>query len=113
MTPEATNRAALTDILDYVERVRRHATSSDKLDDELAQAGILRWLGVIGEAANRLSAELRDVHPEVPWRRIIAMRNILIHVYDQVDKQLVWAAIEQLPELQSQIDTILKGLPAD
>jgi hypothetical protein len=39
----------------------------------------------MGEAAKRLSAEFRDSHPEIPWRDIAGMRDVLIHVYDNVD----------------------------
>ena len=110
MTPADADRAALADILDYIARIRRHATAPDVLDDELAQAAILRWLGVIGEAASRLSVQLRDDHPDVPWRRIISMRNILVHAYDQVVVRVVWEAVELLPELAIAVEAILTEL---
>ncbi|MHB1445742.1 MAG: HepT-like ribonuclease domain-containing protein [Acidimicrobiales bacterium] len=108
--PAEADRAALSDIAEYADRITRHATDPAVLDDELAQAGILRWLGVVGEAASRVSPELRDRHPDVPWRQIIAMRNILVHVYDQVDVRLVWAAVERLPDLIAKVKAIVDEL---
>jgi len=54
--------------------------------EALAQARMARWAAVqrlttIGEAAGCLSDELRDRHPEVPWTRIKAFRNVLVHAY--------------------------------
>jgi uncharacterized protein with HEPN domain len=55
------------------------ATSEDLfLRDEVLPAAILHHLTVIGEAINRLSVELRERHPEVPWRQIIAVRHRIV-----------------------------------
>jgi uncharacterized protein with HEPN domain len=67
-------------------------------------------LAIIGEAANRLSEELRLAHPEVPWRRIIGQRNILVHVYDHLNLERVWEAIEAVPELARRIRAIVEEL---
>ena len=71
----------IQDVLDAIELIRRHTAKGRGAfeDDEVAQA-VLRWLEIIGEATRALSSELRDSHPDVPWRQIIAMRNILAHV---------------------------------
>jgi len=55
---------------------------------------------VIGEAARALSGELRQRHPEVPWARVIAMRNILVHEYFGLNLRQVWmVVVRNLPEL--------------
>ena len=71
------DRERLLDILEAVERIeaqaaRGHATF---VDDELAQTAVVRWVEIIGEAARGLTDELRQAHPEVPWRQIVAMRT--------------------------------------
>ncbi len=63
---------------------------------------------MLGEAARRLSQETRDAHPNVPWRDIIGMRNIVSHGYDQIDDDELWLVIERdLPELMTLLQTML------
>jgi uncharacterized protein with HEPN domain len=58
------------------------------------QDAIIRRLEVIGEASERLSLMLREAHPDVPWRRICGLRDVLIHDYMAVDVEAVWAVVE-------------------
>ena len=69
---------------------------------------MIRNFEVIGEAARRLSEDVRQQNPQVPWAQVIAFRNLLIHVYDQVSLQRVWEIIERdLPPLKAQIAALL------
>ncbi|MCX6057219.1 MAG: DUF86 domain-containing protein [Chloroflexi bacterium] len=69
-----------------------------------------RQLLVIGEAANHLSPQFRNKHPEIPWEKFIRMRNVIAHEYGETLISRVWvAATESVPEL---IET-LKVLLAD
>jgi len=80
--------------------------------NELLQVWAVYHLQVIGEAAGRISRELVEGHPEVPWARIVAMRNIIVHDYLSVDMDIVWRAVERdLPPLRTQLQSILKELP--
>jgi uncharacterized protein with HEPN domain len=66
-------------------------------------------LQIIGEAARALSSDLKHQHPEMPWSKIIGMRNILVHDYFGIDVDVVWAVVERdLPGLKLQIETILQ-----
>lgn len=98
-------------MLSHSERVQRHAPTLGSLEDEVTQAAVLRWLGVMGEAANRVSPELKAQHPEVPWRRIVNMRYLLVHSYDAVRLDIVWGAIERLPALDEALRRIAESLP--
>jgi uncharacterized protein with HEPN domain len=72
------------------------------------QLALVRLLEVIGEAANRLPADLRLRHPAVPWQDIIDMRHRLIHGYDSVDLAIVWQVVQlDLPDLIPQLEAIL------
>ena len=98
----------LADILEYARLIRRHTASGRAaLDDEVTQAAVTRWLEIIGEAAAAISAELRVDYPEVPWRDLVGMCNILVHAYRRVNLNLVWRAVERLPEIEAQIAAIL------
>jgi uncharacterized protein with HEPN domain len=60
--------------------------------DEVLPAAVLHHLTVIGEAINRFSVELRERHPEVRWRQILAVRHRIVHAYFDLDWQILWDA---------------------
>ena len=80
----------------------------DTLEDDLkTQSAVLHQLMLLGEGAKRLSDEFRDDHPEIPWRLIAGMRDRLIHRYDEVDLDQVWATVgEDLPSLITSIEPL-------
>ena len=62
----------------------------------------------IGEAASRVSAETRQLHPEVPWSKIIGMRNHIVHGYFDIKLDVVWRVIHiELPQLITQIEPLV------
>ncbi len=63
---------------------------------------------IIGEAVNGIPDEVQDSHPEVPWHLMRSMRNRLVHVYFQVDPQLLWDTVQNdLPSLISSLEALL------
>jgi len=71
----------------------------------------IRQLGVIGEASNRLSNELKATKPEIDWRKIVRLRNIVIHQYFGVDQEIIWDVIQQkLTELKNGVAMMLEDL---
>jgi len=82
----------LRDILDAIAAIERHA-GGDKAEfegDELLQSWYLRHLQIIGEAARALPEDVRERAPDVPWPKIIGMRNVLVHGYFGIETALVW-----------------------
>lgn len=71
------------------------------MENDLSRDGILYELAKVGEAAGRVSDELRSAPLEVPWRAIVGQRNILVHVYDQLNLDRLWLAVEAVPQLIS------------
>ncbi len=103
----------LLDIIDESSLVLKYVPASrEEFDtDEVVQAALTRWIQNIGEAAGRLSLELRSRHHEVPWESIIGMRHRVVHDYFSIDLSVVWrACTKDVPALVSQIETILREL---
>ncbi len=74
---------------------------------------VSRNLEIIGEASQKVGAEFRAAHPEVPWREMKSLRNVLIHNYEGTDPELVWAIVDRdIPMLLEKVRRLL-GEPAD
>ena len=105
--------AFLRDILNAASKIQTiiaAATEQSFLNDEVLPAAVLHHLTVIGEAINRLSPELRERHPEVPWHQIVAVRHRIVHAYFDLDWQILWnAATDDIPHLRKQIGGILES----
>ena len=79
----------------------------------LIQDAVLRNLQTIGQSAGRLSDMLRDSHPEVDWRGIIGLRNILVHDYLGISLLRIWEIVEHdLPDLRQKVEVLIQELEA-
>jgi uncharacterized protein with HEPN domain len=100
----------LADILEAIQHIERYACRGRSAfeTDELLQTWMVHHLQVVGEAAAQLSSEFRERHPEVPWREVTAMRNLLVHAYFRVHLDEVWIAVERdIPQLKAQVQALL------
>ena len=75
---------------------------------------ILRCLEIMGEAASRVSLDYRDKHPEVPWRKIISMRNRITHTYFDINHDIIWrTATVELSKLLPVLEVLLDAYDQD
>ena len=107
------DRERLLDILEAIDRIDAHKGEGRLVfdTDELLQIWFVHHLQIIGEAASRVSDEIRTQHPEVPWGQLIGMRHILVHGYFDVDLEIVWNAAQvNLIQLKEQLEDILRNI---
>ncbi len=105
------DRQSLEDMLGAARKLRDYAqgTSRETLPSQpMRLDAVLYEIVVLGEAARRLSPEIRAAHPEVPWREIIGMRSVVTHGYDQIDDDELWQVLERdLPDLIQKLEASL------
>jgi uncharacterized protein with HEPN domain len=76
--------------------------------DKLVRSAVERQFLILGEAARQVSAGFREQHPEIPWRGVVGLRNVLAHDYGEVLVERLWLyALERIPELIALLDTLV------
>ncbi len=110
------DRLRLLDILDACRTILQYTPGSQHLfdTDPPLRSHILFHIQIIGEATSRLSQPLRDRHPDVPWKPIARMRNLIAHVYFGIDWNEVWqVASRDIPLLKTKIEVIIASVDED
>jgi uncharacterized protein with HEPN domain len=111
MSPEERDQAYLFDMLDAARSARgmvAGARYEEYLSDDKLRSAVERKLEILGEAARRVSTGLRDKNPEIPWRSIIGLRNVLLHEYGEVDQGRIWKIVtSDVPELIRSLERLL------
>jgi len=90
------DRDWLADILIASRKIQRFAAGVGRTEfeaDDMRESAVARQLEIVGEAAKNVSPEFRAAHPEIPWKAMAGMRDILIHAYRTVDRDVVWTAV--------------------
>jgi len=104
----------LVDILESARIALGYAlkkTRDEFSQDLQCQDAIVRRIEIIGEAARRVSQDTRDKNPQIPWREMTSMRNLVIHEYDLVDVGQVWDTVQnKIPPL---IEELAKIVPPE
>jgi uncharacterized protein with HEPN domain len=99
-------RDALGSAIRFIEG--RSCNDLDK--DAMVGFALMRAIQIVGVAANKISQETRDRHPQIPWAEIIGMRHRLAHAYIEIDPDILWETVtEAAPALLAQVKSILEG----
>jgi uncharacterized protein with HEPN domain len=81
------------------------------LASDLIRYAVLRSLQTMGESIKRLSDNIKAAHPGVSWKGIVALRNVLVHDYLDLDPEEIWNIVEaDVPVLKRQMQALLKEL---
>ncbi len=106
MPREADRQREIGFLVDMLENARcavRYVAGKDRAAFDAAvvlQNAVMRWIGIVGEAASRITDGTRAEIPEIPWRKVVMMRNILVHDYGRVSLDTTWEVTQRhAPEM--------------
>jgi len=90
------DHALLRDMLEAISSIETYSVPTYEIfvSDDKTQDAIMFNLIVLGEAANNISGEFQQLHPEIPWSSSIGTRNVIAHGYDQIKTRIVWDIIQ-------------------
>ncbi len=104
----------LDDILEAIKRIEKYTkglTFVRLKKDMLVLDGVIRNLEIIGEAAKNIPVQIKDRYPDIEWRKIAGLRDILAHEYFGIDIEVVWDVIKnKIPVLKKDVNHILRSL---
>ena len=110
-------RLYIQDMIEFGEKVLSYTDGLDQeafIAETLVYDAALRNLELIGEAATHIPAEVREAHPEIQWRRVIATRNRLAHGYSGIDDDIIWDIIQtDVPKLLPALQNLLNSTSGD
>lgn len=96
---------AIEKIESYIKDVDFNTFSSNNMIFD----AVARELEIIGEASNRINKDFQKQYPDIPWRKVISFRNVVIHEYFNLDKPTVWKTCQNnLPQLKAIVLKILR-----
>ena len=112
-----TQRQYVVDIIEAMANAESfidEITIEDLRGDLKTQLALQRCFSIIGEAANKIDTGLRDRYPTIPWRKMIGMRNVMVHGYWTVSLEVVWDTVrKRFPGDKPALQQILNELPPE
>ncbi|MBU4245574.1 MAG: DUF86 domain-containing protein [Nanoarchaeota archaeon] len=102
------------DILESMNRIQAYTRNMNYekfSENKLVVDAVIRNLEIIGEASKNIPLEIRKLYSEIPWSRMLGLRNIAIHEYFGVDLSIIWQIVtKNIPETKPKIEVMLKNI---
>jgi uncharacterized protein with HEPN domain len=119
MRPEERDPAYLWDMIeaaraavDYTENLTLNKFLATDRKRAITRLAVERQLEILGEAARRVSSQFREAYPELPWREIVGLRNVISHEYDKVSYESIFRIVRnRLPVLIAMLEPLVPPLP--
>jgi uncharacterized protein with HEPN domain len=97
----------IQDIREAIKKIEKYTDGIDSKefeDNSIISDAVIRNLEIIGEAAKKVPNDLRKKYPDVEWKKISGLRDILIHAYFGVDLRIIWDIVQnKLPDLKAKL----------
>jgi len=105
MNEDKDNLVYVRHILDAIKKIESYLEGVDFKtfsSNNMMFDAVTRELEIIGEASNNIEEEFQNQYPNIPWRKVIGTRNLLIHEYSGINKRVIWDACQDdIPELKT------------
>ena len=107
-------RVTLRQLLDFIGEVQALVvglTLEEVASDPVRLRAFERVMELVGECAKRVPAELREKYPDIPWRQIAGMRDVISHAYEDLAYEILWSATQKdFPSLKAEVQRMLVDL---
>lgn len=102
----------IEDILECIQKIQnyiKNITETEFQNDSEKQGAIIRRIEIMGEATKKISSQTRKKYPNIPWKEMAGMRDVVIHEYFGISINLIWkVATKEIQEIKPEIEKILK-----
>ena len=93
--------------INAIEEFSKNINKKELISNRLRQSAIIREIEIIGEASKNISEKIKNLYPEIEWKKIVGTRDRLIHNYFDVDLDITYEIIKKdMPILKKQIEKI-------
>ena len=101
----------LKDMLEAIRKIENYSeniTLDTLVEDELVQDAIIRNLEILGEAVKNIPEHVKNENPDIEWKKIAGLRDIITHAYFGIDVEIIWDVVEnKIPSLKKSLLEIL------